>query len=137
MQKTKSKNQVIKLDGAFGVKSLLKVTEDGVQQIAEMSLRNTQNKKEDSVNNAKNNFNPDARLALREFEDWQIKIFKKNAEIGYRFFQPDTIAKPTPRSSREAFGEPYKPEDEVYKEDRNGKIMVAIGTVILILLAII
>lgn len=137
MQKTESKNRVIKLDGAFGVKSLLRVTEDGVQQIVETSLQNTQNKKENIVSDAKNNFNPQARLDLQTVEAWQMEIFKKNAELGYRFFQPDTIARPTPRSSREAFGEPYRPEDEVYKEDRNGKIFVALSAIVLLLLLIV
>ena len=89
------------------------------------------------MSDAKNNFNPQARLDLQTVEAWQMEIFKKNAELGYRFFQPDTIARPTPRSSREAFGEPYRPEDEVYKEDRNGKIFVALSAIVLLLLLIV
>ena len=29
-----------------------------------------------------NNFDPNARIAIRQFEDWQRKIFAKNANIG-------------------------------------------------------
>ena len=56
------------------------------------------------MQNAKlNNFDPHARVAIRIFEDWQMKIFKKNAKKGWRFFQPDQFDKPTPRSAREAW----------------------------------
>ena len=58
------------------------------------------------MQNAKlNNFDPSARIAIRHFEDWQRRVFVKNAKKGWRFFQPDSIDKPTPRSAREAWGE--------------------------------
>jgi len=101
-----------------------------------MNLKNTQNKRKKIVQNAKlNNFDPHARVAIRVFEDWQIKIFKKNAKKGWRFFQPDTFAKPTPRSAREAWGTPYKPDTFEKNEDRNSKIMFAIVVAALLLLS--
>lgn len=84
-----------------------------------------------------NNFSPEARIAIREFEAWQIKIFKKNAKKGWRFFSPDAFDKPTPRSSYEAWGAPYKPDFTERKEERNEKILLAIVAGILILLSII
>ena len=86
------------------------------------------------MQNAKNNFDPTARLAIKEFEDWQRKIFKRNYRKGWRFFQPDSIDTPTPRSAREAWGGTYKYDDTEKKEIRNGKIMVALAVVILLLL---
>ena len=86
--------------------------------------------------NAKlNNFDPHARVAIRVFEDWQMKIFKKNAKKGWRFFQPDTFAKPTPRSAREAWGGMYKIDTFEKNEDRNSKIMIAVVVVVLLLLS--
>lgn len=88
------------------------------------------------MQNAKlNNFDPQTRVAIRVFEDWQMKIFKKNAKRGWRFFQPDNFAKPTPRTAREAWGAPYKPDNFEKNEDRNGKIMIAIVVVVLLLLS--
>ena len=84
-----------------------------------------------------NNFNPSARQAIREFEAWQMKVFKKNAKKGWRFFNPDHFDKPTPRSAREAWGAPYKHDNFVKNEDRNQKIMIGVVTGILILLSII
>lgn len=84
-----------------------------------------------------NNFSPSARQAIREFEDWQRKVFAKNAKKGWRFFQPDSLDKPTPRSAKEAWGAPYKRDDFEKNEDRNSKIMIAVVTGILILLSII
>jgi len=101
-----------------------------------MNLRNTQNKRRNIVQNAKlNNFNPEARIAIREFEDWQRRVFTKNAKKGWRFFQPDSIETPTPRSAREAWGGTYKHDDTEKKEDRYQKIMVAVVVVILLLLS--
>ena len=80
-----------------------------------------------------NNFSPEARLAIREFEDWQRRVFAKNAKKGWRFFQPDTFDKPTPRSAREAWGAPYTRDDFEKNEDRNSKIMIAIAAVVLLL----
>ena len=83
-----------------------------------------------------NNFDPNARLAIREFEAWQRKIFAKNAKKGWRFFQPDTIDKPTPRSAREAWGGTYKHDDFEEKERRNQLIMACVFVIALLLLSI-
>ena len=83
------------------------------------------------------NFDPNARIAIREFEAWQMKVFKKNAKKGWRFFNPDHFDKPTPRSAREAWGAPYKTDNFEKNEERNQKIMIGIVFVILILLSII
>lgn len=72
---------------------------------------------------------------IKGLEPWQMKIFAKNARKGYRFFQPDSIDKPTPRSAREAWGGSYKRDDFTQKEDRNQKILVAIVFVSLIILS--
>ena len=82
------------------------------------------------------NFDPNARVAIKEFEAWQMKVFKKNAKKGWRFFNPDHFDKPTPRSAREAWGAPYKRDNTEKNEDRYQKIMIAIVTGILILLSI-
>jgi hypothetical protein len=50
------------------------------------------------------------KRAIRKFETWQMRKFARNAKKGYRFFQPDTLAKPTPRSARDAWGGTYTPE---------------------------
>ena len=83
-----------------------------------------------------NNFDPNARLAIKEFEAWQQKVFKKNAKKGWRFFNPDHFDKPTPRSAKEAWGGIYKRDNTEKNEDRYQKIMIAIVTGILILLSI-
>jgi len=102
-----------------------------------MNLKNTQNKRRTFVQNANlNNFDPTARQAIKEFETWQMKIFAKNAKKGWRFFQPDTVDRPTPRSAREAWGEPYIRDDFEKKEIRNQKIMACIFVVVLLVLAI-
>lgn len=84
-----------------------------------------------------NNFDPSARLAIKEFEKWQMKVFAKNAKKGWRFFQPDAFDKPTPRSAKEAWGAPYKRDDFERNEDRNQKIMVGAVFILLLILAII
>ena len=110
----------------------------GAQSSAEMNLKNTQNKRRKIVLNAKlNNFDPEARIAIREFEAWQRKIFAKNARGGYRFFQPDSIGTPTPRSAKEAWGGTYNRDDSEKNEARNQKIMLVIVTVVLLILSII
>ncbi len=81
-----------------------------------------------------NNFDPNTRLAIREFEAWQLKIFAKNAKKGWRFFNPDAFDRPTPRSAREAWGGIYKPDTFEKNEERNSKIMVAVVAVVLLLL---
>jgi len=104
-----------------------------------MNLKNTQKNKKQRriiVQNANlNNFNPSARQAIREFETWQMKVFAKNAKKGWRFFQPDTLEKPTPRSAREAWGAPYVRDEFEKNEDRNSKIMIAIVVAVLLLLS--
>jgi len=84
-----------------------------------------------------NNFSPSARQAIREFETWQLKVFAKNAKKGWRFFQPDSLDKPTPRSSYEAWGTQYKRDEFEKNEDRNQKIMACIFVVVLLVLSII
>lgn len=83
------------------------------------------------------NFDPNARIAIKEFEAWQMKVFAKNAKKGWRFFQPDTVDKPTPRSSYEAWGGTYNRDDFEKKEERNQKIMIGIVFIALILLSIV
>jgi len=101
-------------------------------------LKNTQNKRRKIVADAKlNNFSPSARQAIREFETWQLKVFAKNAKKGWRFFQPDSLDKPTPRSSYEAWGTQYKRDEFEKNEDRNQKIMACIFVVVLLVLSII
>jgi hypothetical protein len=134
----KSKNLLIKQGSVYGVKSRLKMTDVGVPLNAEMNLKNTQNKRRKIVLDAKlNNFDPSARQAIQEFEAWQRKVFAKNAKKGWRFFQPDTVDKPTPRSAREAWGAPYLRDEFEKNEDRNSKIMIAVVTGILLLLSVI
>jgi hypothetical protein len=134
----KSKNLLIKQGIVYGVKHPLKTTVAGARLSAVTNLKNTQNKRRTFVQKANlNNFDPSARQAIREFETWQLKVFAKNAKKGWRFFQPDTLDKPTPRSAKEAWGAPYKRDDFEKNEDRNSKIMIAVVTGILILLSII
>ena len=109
-----------------------------------MNIKNTTNnlhikqkKRRRIVQNAKlNNFDPNARIAIRHFEDWQRRVFVKNAKKGWRFFQPDSINKPTPRSSREAWGGTYHKDDFTKKEDRNENILLAIFIISLIILSV-
>lgn len=113
------------------------MTDVGARLNAETNLRNTQNKRRKIVANANlSNFDPNARIAIKQFEDWQMKIFAKNAKKGWRFFQPDAFDKPTPRSSYEAFGEQYKRDDFDKQEQRNQKIMACIFVVALLILSI-
>jgi hypothetical protein len=131
----KSKNLLIKQGNVYGVKTQSKMTAVGAPSNAVMNLKNTQNKRRKFVQNAKSNFNPEARIAIREFEAWQMKVFKKNYKKGWRFFQPDAFDRPTPRSAREAWGAPYKHDDTDKKELRNQKIMFAIVVGVLLILA--
>ena len=113
------------------------MTAVGVLPSAVMNLKNTQNKRRKIVQNAKlNNFDPSARHAILEFETWQRRVFAKNAKKGWRFFQPDTVDKPTPRSSYEAWGAQYKRDDMDKTELRNQKIMACIFVVALLVLSI-
>jgi hypothetical protein len=125
----KSKNLLIKQGSVYGVKNQSKMTDDGVQLSAVTSLKNTQSskpKRRKIVRNAN----------LQGLEDWQIKIFAKNAKKGWRFFQPDSIDTPTPRSAREAWGGTYKHDDFEKKENRSQKIMACIFIATLLLLSI-
>jgi hypothetical protein len=136
MRTIKSKNLLIKQGSVYGVKPKSKMTAVGVLPSAVMNLKNTQNKRRNIVQNAKlNNFDPSARHAIQEFEAWQMKVFKKNAKKGWRFFNPDAFDKPTPRSAREAWGAPYKTDNFEKNEDRNSKIMIAVVVVVLLLLS--
>jgi hypothetical protein len=132
----KSKNLLIKQGHVSGVKSQSKMIDVGVRSSAEMNLKAIKRKRRSDMSNI-NNFNPSARQAIREFEAWQMKVFKKNAKKGWRFFNPDHFDKPTPRSAREAWGTPYKTDNFEKNEDRNQKIMIGVVTGILILLSII
>jgi hypothetical protein len=133
----KSKNLLIKQGSVYGVKNRLKMTDVGVRLNAEMNLRNTQNKRRKIVQNANlNNFDPNARIAIREFEAWQRKVFAKNAKKGWRFFQPDAFDKPTPRSSYEAWGAQYKRDDFEKKEVKAQRIMACIFVLALVVLSI-
>ena len=86
--------------------------------------------------NNTSNFDPNARHAIKEFEAWQMKIFKKNYRKGYRFFQPDSIDTPTPRSAREAWGGTYNHDNTDKQEIRNQIIMTCIFAAVLIVLSI-
>lgn len=84
------------------------------------------------------NFDPNARIAIKEFEAWQMKVFKKNAKKGWRFFNPDAFDKPTPRSSYEAFGSQYESEDRTMKDEKiTNRIMIGLALVIMLVLSII
>jgi hypothetical protein len=135
----KSKNLLTKQGAVYGVKHPSKTTVAGAQLSAVMNLKNTQNKRRKIVQNAKlNNFDPSARLAINEFEDWQMKVFKKNAKKGWRFFNPDAFDKPTPRSAREAWGAPYESEDQIEKDERmTNRIMLGLFFAFVVVLSII
>jgi hypothetical protein len=111
-----------------GVEKEFPIQEDGAQLNAEMNQQNTQNKRRKIVDNAK----------LEGFEPWQMKIFAKNAKQGWRFFQPDTVDKPTPRSSYEAWKGTYQSEDQIEKDEKmTNRIMLGLFFVFVIALAII
>jgi hypothetical protein len=121
------------------VKHPLKTTVAGARLSAVTNLKNTQNKRRTFVQKANlNNFNPSARQAIREFETWQLKVFAKNAKKGWRFFQPDTLEKPTPRSAREAWGAPYESEDRIEKDEKmTNRIMLGLFLAFVVVLSII
>jgi len=131
----KSKNLLIKQGIVSGVKHRSKMTDAGVRLNAGMNLKAIKRKRRIEMDTT-NNFDPSARLAIKEFEAWQRKVFTKNARKGYHFFQPDNIGSPTPRSAREAWGGVYRPDLALKNEKRNEKIMLIIVTVILIGLSI-
>lgn len=62
--------------------------------------------------------NKEQKKIIRKFERWQERKFASNAKKGYRFFQPDSVAKPTPRSSREAWGGTYTNEDDDRRQEK-------------------
>jgi hypothetical protein len=90
------------------------------------------------VQNAKlNNFDPNARIAIRHFEDWQRRVFVKNAKRGWRFFQPDSINKPTPRSAKEAWNGIYESEDRIVKDEKiTNRIMLGLFLAFVVVLSI-
>jgi len=139
MRTVKSKNLLIKQGTVYGVKHPLKMTDDGVQLNAEMNLKNTQNKRRKIVKDANySNFSPEARIAIRNFESWQMKVFAKNTKKGWRFFNPDQFDKPTPRSAREAWGAPYESEDRIEKDEKlTNRIMLGLFLAFVVVLAII
>jgi hypothetical protein len=62
--------------------------------------------------------NKEQRRATRKFETWQMKKFARNAKKGYYFFQPDSVAKPTPRSAYEAWGGTYTNDDHDRRQEK-------------------
>lgn len=101
------------------------MTADGVPLNVVTNLRNTQTKRKKIVIDAN----------LPEIEVWQRKIFAKNAKKGWRFFQPDSIGTPTPRSAREAWGGVYKNDNSEKNELKAQKIMACIFVIALLLLS--
>ena len=84
-----------------------------------------------------NNFNPSARHAILEFEAWQRRVFAKNAKKGWRFFQPDTVDKPTPRSAKEAWNGIYESEDRIVKDEKiTNRLMLGLFLAFVIVLSI-
>ena len=135
----KSKNLLIKQGIVSGVKHQSKTTGVGARLNVGMSLKNTHNKRRKIVADANlNNFSPEARLAIREFEAWQHKVFAKNAKKGWRFFNPDSLDKPTPRSAKEAWNGIYQSEDQIEKDEKiTNRIMLGLLLVFVIVLSII
>jgi len=138
MRMVKSKNLLIKQGTVYGAKSRLKMTDGGVQSNVVTSLKNTQNTRRKIVADAKlNNFNPSARHAILEFEAWQRRVFAKNAKKGWRFFQPDTVDKPTPRSAKEAWNGIYESEDRIVKDEKiTNRLMLGLFLAFVIVLSI-
>jgi hypothetical protein len=56
--------------------------------------------------------------AIRKFKTWQMKKFARNAKKGYRFFQPDSVSLPTPRSAREAWGLEYHNDTDDQRQEK-------------------
>ena len=57
------------------------------------------------------------KRSIRKFQTWQHRVFARNAKKGWRFFQPDSVPKPTPRSSYEAWGGTYVNEDNDRRQE--------------------
>jgi hypothetical protein len=64
--------------------------------------------------------NKEQKKIIRKFERWQDRRFASNAKKGYRFFQPDTVATPTPRTAREAWGSDYR---NGHRDDNQERLM--------------
>lgn len=62
--------------------------------------------------------NKEQKKSIRKFERWQQRKFASNAKKGWRFFQPDSVPLPTPRSSREAWGGTYTNEDHDRRQEK-------------------
>ena len=62
--------------------------------------------------------NKEQKKIIRKFERWQDRRFASNAKKGYRFFQPDSVAMPTPRTAREAWGSDYQNGHQDDKQER-------------------
>lgn len=62
--------------------------------------------------------NKEQKKSIRKFERWQDRKFASNAKKGYRFFQPDSVAVPTPRTAREAWGGTYQNEDDDRRQEK-------------------
>ena len=134
----KSKNLLIKQGIVSGVKHRSKTIGVGARLNVGTSLKNTQNKRRKIVADANyNNFDPEARIAIKEYEAWQRRVFAKNARAGYRFFQPDVFDRPTPRSAREAWGAPYESEDRIEKDEKlTNRIMLGLFLTFVVVLSI-
>jgi hypothetical protein len=125
MRITKFKVKKTTQANAYGVSALSKTRDDGARLNVEMNLKSTQNKRRRIVRYAK----------LDGIEDWQLKIFAKNAKKGIVFFRPDHFEKKTPRSSYEAWGGTYNTDTFEKDEERNSKIAIAIVSAVLLILA--
>lgn len=68
--------------------------------------------------------NKEQRQAIRKFERWQDRKFANNAKKGYRFFQPDSVATPTPRTAREAWGSDYIRDTDDRRQERYTTILM-------------
>ena len=62
--------------------------------------------------------NKEQKKSIRKFERWQERKFASNAKKGYRFFQPDSVATPTPRTAREAWGSDYIRDTDDRRQER-------------------
>jgi hypothetical protein len=134
----KSKNLLIRQGIVSGVKHRSKTIGVGAQLNVGTNLKNTQNKRRKIVADANyNNFDPEARIAIKEFEAWQRKVFAKNAKKGWRFFNPDSLDKPTPRSAKEAWNGTYQSEDQIEKDEKiTNRIMLGLFLTFVVVLSI-
>jgi hypothetical protein len=133
----KSKNLLIRQGAVYGVKNRLRMTDVGVRLNAEMNSRIIKRKRGIEMETT-NNFDPNARLAIKEFEAWQLKVFKKNAKKGWRFFNPDAFEKNTPRSAREAWGGIYESENKLDNDEKmTNRVMLGLFLVFVVVLSII